>query len=85
MWKLDRLGRDLRHLVNSVHDLTERNVGLKVLTVDFDSQANLTTCFGVEAPNEIETNIADLMMLMMDEKELPEAALLRFFALQSRY
>ena len=48
------------------------NMGLKVLTVDFDIQANLTTCFGVEAPNEIETNIADLMMLMMDEKELPE-------------
>ena len=48
------------------------NMGLKVLTVDFDSQANLTTCFGVEAPNEIETNIADLMMLMMDENELPE-------------
>lgn len=32
VWKLDRLGRDLRHLVNIVHDLTERNVGLKVLT-----------------------------------------------------
>ncbi len=23
-WKLDRLGRDLRHLVNLVHDLTRR-------------------------------------------------------------
>lgn len=32
VWKLDRLGRDLRHLVNVVHDLTERDVGLKVLT-----------------------------------------------------
>ena len=32
VWKLDRLGRDLRHLVNIVHDLTERDVGLKVLT-----------------------------------------------------
>ena len=32
VWKLDRLGRDLRHLVNSVHDLTARSVGLKVLT-----------------------------------------------------
>lgn len=32
MWKLDRLGRDLRHLVNIVHDLTERGIGLKVLT-----------------------------------------------------
>jgi DNA invertase Pin-like site-specific DNA recombinase len=30
-WKLDRLGRDLRHLVNLVHDLTGRGVGLKVL------------------------------------------------------
>lgn len=32
VWKLDRLGRDLRHLVNIVHDLTRRGVGLKVLT-----------------------------------------------------
>src|SRR5258708_6877002 len=32
VWKLDRLGRDLRHLVNTVHDLTERGVGLKVLS-----------------------------------------------------
>ncbi len=32
VWKLDRLGRDLRHLVNIVHDLTERGVGLRVLT-----------------------------------------------------
>ena len=30
-WKLDRLGRDLRHLVNLVGDLTKREVGLKVL------------------------------------------------------
>ena len=32
VWKLDRLGRNLRHLVNTVHDLTARGVGLKVLT-----------------------------------------------------
>ena len=31
-WKIDRIGRDLRHLVNTVHDLTKRGVGLKVLT-----------------------------------------------------
>ncbi len=31
VWKLDRLGRDLRHLVNLVGDLTKRNVGLKIL------------------------------------------------------
>ena len=27
VWKLDRLGRDLRHLVNTVHDLTDRGIG----------------------------------------------------------
>ena len=32
VWKLDRLGRNLRHLINTVHDLTARGVGLKVLT-----------------------------------------------------
>lgn len=32
VWKLDRLGRNLRHLVNTVHDLTDRGIGLKVLT-----------------------------------------------------
>lgn len=32
IWKLDRLGRDLRHLVNTVDDLARRGVGLRVLT-----------------------------------------------------
>ncbi len=32
VWKLDRLGRDLRHLINTVHDLTQRGIGFKVLT-----------------------------------------------------
>jgi DNA invertase Pin-like site-specific DNA recombinase len=31
VWKLDRLGRDMRHLVKTVHDLTIRGVGFKVL------------------------------------------------------
>lgn len=31
IWKLDRLGRDLKHLVNTVTLLSQRNVGLKVL------------------------------------------------------
>ncbi len=31
VWKLDRLGRDLRHLVNLVHELTKCGVGLRVL------------------------------------------------------
>src|SRR5207237_5906640 len=32
VWKLDRRGRDLRHLVNTVHDLTARGFDFKVLT-----------------------------------------------------
>jgi DNA invertase Pin-like site-specific DNA recombinase len=32
VWKLDRLGRDLRHLVNTVDDLAKRGVGFRVLT-----------------------------------------------------
>jgi DNA invertase Pin-like site-specific DNA recombinase len=32
VWKLDRLGRNLHHLVTTVHDLNARGIGLKVLT-----------------------------------------------------
>ena len=35
VWKLDRLGRNLHHLINTVHDLTARGVGLKVLIDEF--------------------------------------------------
>ena len=32
VWKLDRLGRDLKHLINLVEDLKKQKVGLKVLS-----------------------------------------------------
>jgi DNA invertase Pin-like site-specific DNA recombinase len=32
VWKLDRLGRTLTHLVNTVRDIYDRGVGLRVLT-----------------------------------------------------
>ena len=32
IWKLDRLGRSLQHLVQVVAELTKRGVGLKVIT-----------------------------------------------------
>ena len=32
VWKLDRLGRNLRHLVNIVDDLQKKAIGFKVLT-----------------------------------------------------
>lgn len=31
VWKLDRLGRNLRHLINTVHNLNTRGIELKVL------------------------------------------------------
>ena len=31
VWKLDRLGRDMKHLVTTVHDLGNQDIGLKVL------------------------------------------------------
>ena len=31
VWKLDRLGRDLRHLVNVVQELSDRAIGFRVL------------------------------------------------------
>lgn len=43
--------------------------GKKVLAVDFDPQSNLTTCFGAE---DVDVTIADLMMSMIEEEELPE-------------
>jgi len=53
VWKLDRLGRDLRHLVNLVDDLTQRHIGLKVLagegaSID-TSTANGRLVFGIFA------------------------------------
>lgn len=53
VWKLDRLGRDLRHLVNLVDELTKRDIGLKVLagegaTID-TSTANGRLVFGIFA------------------------------------
>ena len=36
-----------------------QKMGRRVLTVDLDPQANLTTCFGVE---DADVTIADLMM-----------------------
>lgn len=32
VWKLDRLGRDLKHLINTVDDLRKKDIGFKVLT-----------------------------------------------------
>ena len=48
------------------------NLGKKVLAVDFDSQANLTTCFGVENSAAVPVTIGHLMMAQMDEDAMPD-------------
>ena len=71
MWKLDRLGRDLRHLVNTVQNLSKNNLGFKVLTgqgANIDTTtANGRLIFGVfaalaefEAELICERTMADL-------------------------
>lgn len=52
---------------NLAYSLQKR--GKRVLAVDFDSQSNLTTCFGVE---DADVTIADLMMSMIEEEGLPK-------------
>ncbi|BCD97742.1 recombinase family protein [Marinagarivorans cellulosilyticus] len=53
VWKLDRLGRDLRHLINTVQNLAERNIGFKVIAgqgADIDtSTASGKLVFGIFA------------------------------------
>ena len=45
LWKLDRLGRDLRHLVSTAEDLRVRGIGLKVLA-GAGAQIDTTTANG---------------------------------------
>lgn len=48
------------------------DMGKKVLAVDFDSQANLSTCFGIEDPTEVQVTIGDLMMAVIEDEALPK-------------
>ena len=45
VWKLERLGRDLKHLINTVDDLNKRNAGFKVLA-GAGAQIDTTTANG---------------------------------------
>ena len=62
MWKLDRLGRDLKHLVSTVDELRARGVGLRVLAgagAEIDTTtANGRLVFGIfAAPAEFEREL----------------------------
>lgn len=56
----------------TVHNLSTafKRMGKSVLAVDFDTQASLTTCFGLN-PDHVPVNIADLMDVQIHDEELP--------------
>jgi len=53
VWKLDRLGRDLKHLINTVDELRHKNIGFRVLSgagAEIDTTTpNGRLCFGIFA------------------------------------
>ena len=54
VWKLDRLGRDLKHLVNTIDELRNRDIGFKVINgvgaqIDTTTTPNGRLCFGIFA------------------------------------
>ena len=42
VWRLDRLGRSLRHLIDTVTSLDERQVGFRSLREDIDATTTTT-------------------------------------------
>ena len=58
---------------NLAYSLAE--MGKRVLAVDFDSQANLTTCFGIEDPAAVPVTIGHLMMNRLENEEVPDPSI----------
>lgn len=58
----------------TVHNLSYAlsRMGKKVLAVDYDAQANLTTGLGINSPDEIPITIAHLMDAQIRDEKIPE-------------
>ena len=54
--------------VHLAYSLQKR--GKRVLAVDFDPQANLTTCFGAE---DVDVAVGDLMMAVIEDERIAGA------------
>ena len=48
------------------------SMGKKVLAIDLDSQANLSTCYGIENTKDLEYTIGHLLMAQIEEEEPEE-------------
>lgn len=51
------------------------SMGKKVLAIDLDSQANLSTCYGIENTKDLEYTIGHLLMAQIEEEEPEELEL----------
>ncbi len=67
VWKLDRLGRNLAHLVNTVQDLAARGVGLRVLAGQ-GAQVDTTTAGG---PPVVGRHVVPLPALPVEPQPPP--------------
>lgn len=47
-------------------------LGKKILAVDFNSQANMSTCFGVEDTAAVQITIGHLVMNQIEDEEMPD-------------
>lgn len=55
---------------NMAYELKE--MGYKVLAIDLDPQANLSTCFGVEDTVAVSVTIGHILMNVIDDEAIPE-------------
>ena len=63
VWKLDRLGRSVRHVIDTVHNLGERGIAFRSLTEGFD-----TTTAGGEFLFHIMAALAQMERRMIVER-----------------
>lgn len=50
-----------------------KEMGYKVLAVDLDPQANLSTCFGIEDTSVVQITIGHLLMSVIDDEDMLDA------------
>lgn len=76
VWKLDRIGRSLPHIVQLVSDLRARDVGLKVLTGEIDTTSSTgRLVFGIFATlAEFERDLIHERTLAGSPQRAPAAA-----------
>jgi DNA invertase Pin-like site-specific DNA recombinase len=72
VWRLDRLGRSLRHLIETVTDLIDRGIGFLSLTASIDTTTN-----GGRLVFHIFAALAELERELIRERTLAGLALAR--------